>query len=75
MIINIFKTSQVPVLTHALTFIKFMTVKSEGEDFKKIDLPLAPVPPSRPKMKDEQNIPYSINLKKISKNNRYWWYC
>uniref|UniRef100_A0A0K0EVQ2 Reverse transcriptase domain-containing protein n=1 Tax=Strongyloides venezuelensis TaxID=75913 RepID=A0A0K0EVQ2_STRVS len=57
-------TSLVPVLTHALTFIKLMTVKSEGEDLEEIDLPLAPVPSSRPKMKDEQNIAYSINLKK-----------
>uniref|UniRef100_A0A0K0FSZ9 LRRNT_2 domain-containing protein n=1 Tax=Strongyloides venezuelensis TaxID=75913 RepID=A0A0K0FSZ9_STRVS len=64
MIRNIFKTSQVPVLTHVLAFIKFMTVKSEGEDLEEIDLPLALVPSSRPKMKDGQNIAYSINLKK-----------
>uniref|UniRef100_A0A0K0FRK8 Transposase n=1 Tax=Strongyloides venezuelensis TaxID=75913 RepID=A0A0K0FRK8_STRVS len=53
MIMNIFKTSQVPVLTHALTFIKFMTVKSEGEDLEEIDLPLALVSPFRLKIKDE----------------------
>uniref|UniRef100_A0A0K0F0P2 MMS1_N domain-containing protein n=1 Tax=Strongyloides venezuelensis TaxID=75913 RepID=A0A0K0F0P2_STRVS len=64
MIINIFKTSQVPVLTHALTFIKFTTVKCKGEDLEKIDLPLAPVPSSKPKMKDDQNILYLINFKK-----------
>uniref|UniRef100_A0A0K0FGH8 Histone-lysine N-methyltransferase SETMAR (inferred by orthology to a human protein) n=1 Tax=Strongyloides venezuelensis TaxID=75913 RepID=A0A0K0FGH8_STRVS len=47
------KTSLVPVLAHTLTFIKLMIVKSEGEDLEEIDLPLAPVPSSRPKMKDE----------------------
>uniref|UniRef100_A0A0K0FJU2 Uncharacterized protein n=1 Tax=Strongyloides venezuelensis TaxID=75913 RepID=A0A0K0FJU2_STRVS len=41
-----------------------MTVKSEGEVLEEIDLSLAPVPSSRPKMKDEQNIAYSKNLKK-----------
>uniref|UniRef100_A0A0K0FJ82 Uncharacterized protein n=1 Tax=Strongyloides venezuelensis TaxID=75913 RepID=A0A0K0FJ82_STRVS len=44
MIMNIFKTSQVPVLTRVLTFIKFMTVKSESENLEEIDLPLPPVP-------------------------------
>uniref|UniRef100_A0A0K0FJ89 SAP domain-containing protein n=1 Tax=Strongyloides venezuelensis TaxID=75913 RepID=A0A0K0FJ89_STRVS len=56
--------SQVSVLTHTLTFIKFITVKSESENLEEIDLPFAPVPSSRTKMKDEQNIAYSINLKK-----------
>uniref|UniRef100_A0A0K0FTF6 Uncharacterized protein n=1 Tax=Strongyloides venezuelensis TaxID=75913 RepID=A0A0K0FTF6_STRVS len=41
-----------------------MTVKSEDEDLEEINLPLEPVRSSRPKMKDEQNIAYSINLKK-----------
>uniref|UniRef100_A0A0K0FHX5 Uncharacterized protein n=1 Tax=Strongyloides venezuelensis TaxID=75913 RepID=A0A0K0FHX5_STRVS len=59
-----FKNNQVLVLTHALTFIKFIIVKIKGEDLEEIDLPLAPVSSSKFKMKDEQNITYSINLKK-----------
>uniref|UniRef100_A0A0K0EVR4 39S ribosomal protein L9, mitochondrial n=1 Tax=Strongyloides venezuelensis TaxID=75913 RepID=A0A0K0EVR4_STRVS len=72
-------------LTHAIVYISDK-VNVEREDYpiavelvkcenlEEIDLPLAPVPSSRPKMKGEQNIAYSINLKKVSKNNKYWWY-
>uniref|UniRef100_A0A0K0FJ02 Uncharacterized protein n=1 Tax=Strongyloides venezuelensis TaxID=75913 RepID=A0A0K0FJ02_STRVS len=51
-----------------------MNIFKTSENLEEIDLPLAPVPSSRPKMKGEQNIAYSINLKKVSKNNKYWWY-